>query len=451
MPPSPWKTLELISGQSALPRTWRRLMSDCFVALRILCLEPEPELGGLIPCPNDCGCEHRIIPRHDRTGALAICRCFPPECADIEMTIEEATPLQLNFPKLGRAIARALGCHLIQANGGSLNTLQIGSWSSDAVPVFLSIQTERQDLNHAVTHLAATLREKFILLTPTKRLLTADTQQMLALVNAGIFDLASIITLRADGGLELLQQPDHLFAKFSPEADRPPATARSNPRYALHKGLGVWHLIFNYQEADIRHEKGMFYVAWLLYHPDDTPIHALDLMAKVPEIYREQLGLPTLTDPISGKTIVVGSGARIQERSLALDDRESMRRLYKKQKELEAILDSGDATEPEKVEALRELEEMTEFQRRHARGTGDSARRAAHAVRSAVARFHENIASAVGKDGGPHAVLRAFADHVHKHILVPSARYAGHGGPYARAGLAGCFTYEPQMGVRWEG
>ena len=44
----------------------------------------------------------------------------------------------------------------------------------------------------------------------------------------------------------------------------------------------------------------------------------------------ESASLPTLTDPTTGKAPVLDSGARLQERSLALDDRESMRRLYKK-------------------------------------------------------------------------------------------------------------------------
>jgi hypothetical protein len=68
-------------------------------------------------------------------------------------------------------------------------------------------------------------------------------------------------------------------------------------RYSLRKGLGVWHIIFAGNPNDIRHERGMFYVAYLLLNPPDEPIHALDLMAKIPQFYRQQLGLPYITDP----------------------------------------------------------------------------------------------------------------------------------------------------------
>ena len=65
-------------------------------------------------------------------------------------------------------------------------------------------------------------------------------------------------------------------------------------------------------------------------------------------------GLPEITDPTTGRKITLESHARLQERSLALDDREAMRRLYKKQKELESILDDDSSSEPEKAEALPE-------------------------------------------------------------------------------------------------
>ncbi len=185
---------------------------------------------------------------------------------------------------------------------------------------------------------------------------------------------------------------------------------------------------------------------------DTNPLsHALDLAAKIPEIYRHQLGLTQITDPATGKAETLASHARIQERSLALDDAETMRALYRKEKELEAILDSEDETEPVKAEALRELEAIAQFQRQHARRSQDSAQRAGRTVRQAITRFHEHLAGAAGQDGAAHAVLRAFADHIKEHVLIPSSRYSGHGGPHARAGVAGCFTYEPPAGVLWSG
>ena len=113
----------------------------------------------------------------------------------------------------------------------------------------------------------------------------------------------------------------------------------------------------------------------------------------------------------TGKTATLQSDARLQERSLALDDAQTMRALFKKEKELEAILDSEDESEPVKAEALRELEAIAEFQREHASRTKDSAQRAARGVRRAILRLHQGLHTALDTKGTPQLVLRSFAEH----------------------------------------
>jgi len=218
-------------------------------------------------------------------------------------------------------------------------------------------------------------------------------------------------------------------------------SARSPPpksRYSLQKGLGVWRLTFNGQDTEIKHERGMFYVAYLLLNPPENPIHAFDLIAKIPEMYRKQLGLAPLIDAATGKTTTIQSNARIQERSLALDDAQTMRTLLRKERQLEAILDSDDASEPEKAEALRELEAITKFQQENNSRTRDSAQNASDTVRIAIWRLQRHLLRATDIRGQPHAVLCPFALHLANFILFPSARHA-----------SGCFTYEPPPGIFW--
>jgi len=209
-------------------------------------------------------------------------------------------------------------------------------------------------------------------------------------------------------------------------------------RYALRKGLGFWNLTFDYEDAGLKHEKGIFYTTWLLYHPYEQPLHALDLITKIPEMYRKQLGLTQLVDPLTGKSAPLASSARIQERSLSLDDAEAMRAVLRREKELEAILDDENEFEPVKAEALREFEELAEFQRKHSLRTKDSAQNAADTVRTAIKRFQLHLSGALDIHGNPHPVLRPFAVHLAKYIQAPSARL-----------LSGCFIYEPPPGVSW--
>jgi hypothetical protein len=192
-------------------------------------------------------------------------------------------------------------------------------------------------------------------------------------------------------------------------------------RYALRKGRGAWTLIFNGQEAPLKHEKGILYVAWLLKHLPEEPIHAIDLAAKVPAIYRRQLGITSAVDDTTGKAVPLAATARPQERSHGLDDLEAARRLHKKQRELEAVLDDDDATEPEKAEALAELEQVYEFQKKHALRSRGNADKLVRAVRAAITRFHKHLTAATDGKGQPHPVLRPFADHLAKHLITPSA------------------------------
>jgi hypothetical protein len=142
--------------------------------------------------------------------------------------------------------------------------------------------------------------------------------------------------------------------------------------------------------------------------------------------------------------------ARIQERSSAFDDAEAWRNLRRKERELEAILEDEDQLEPVKAEAMRELELIAEYQRRHGRRHEDGAQRAVRAVRRALYRFHSHLIEAVDAAGQPHPVLRAFGEHIENCLLIPSSRFAGGRFSRRRAGVAGCFTYEPPPGVLWE-
>ncbi len=310
------------------------------------------------------------------------------------------------------------------------------------MPIILTIQPDPRDFRSVLAHLAATL-DHFILLAPTADAIDAPSNQILTAHNSAFFPLGTIFNLTPAGVLIPKQDPAILFEKFTPESDRkiPPKLGR--PRYALRKGRGVWYLIFDYGEAVIRHEQGMFYVVWLLYHPYADPIHALDLMAKVPEIYRQQRAITELPHPTSGDIVQLPSDSRLQQRSLALDDREAMRRHRKQQLELKAELESGKLHGKAKEEAAEKYEQLTNWLYENALRSKDGAHRAAESVRKSIKRVHSDLAATVDPDGAPNPVLRAFADHIDKYILAPSTRRA-------RTGRgATTWEYDPPPGVTW--
>ncbi|HWQ90319.1 MAG TPA: hypothetical protein VN673_01515 [Clostridia bacterium] len=206
--------------------------------------------------------------------------------------------------------------------------------------------------------------------------------------------------------------------------------------YSLRRGLGMWELTFARRRCVLKHEQGLYYVAYLLYHPGLEPIHALDLYLR-------------LARARSGSTrALAGPVVLLTQRGSALDDAESERALFRKRLELEAILEDDNETAPVKAEAERELGAICDYQNRNIRHTRDNAHKAADAVRKAIHRLHHKLERAVDREGEPHAVLRAFAAHLEEYLLAPSNRGVKRA---RRLGLGSgtCFCYRPVQGVVW--
>src|SRR5579859_6562583 len=93
---NPWDALESIRRLLALPEVWQARLGPLFPAFKILCLQESARRALAVPCPNGCGCLHAVVLRHDRAGAVGICRCQPPRCPDFELTLAQITPLEVN-------------------------------------------------------------------------------------------------------------------------------------------------------------------------------------------------------------------------------------------------------------------------------------------------------------------------------------------------------------------
>lgn len=213
---SPWLCLEAVPGLVALENDWRFLAGPQFPGFRALCLEPAAWQVQAFPCPR-CGCNHSVIRRHDGTGALGICRCDPPACPDISLTMEEITPLQVSPERLGRALCHAFGLAPRQALLPAPHTFQFGAWSSDAVPAILTIQVQGADFRRAVAEVAAHVRQPFMLFAPTSDFLDAAAQNVLANYRAAFFGLDTHVVLTEHGTLHATGVPGELFKRFNPQ------------------------------------------------------------------------------------------------------------------------------------------------------------------------------------------------------------------------------------------
>ena len=216
-PPSPWRALEAFPGLSTYPEFWQSRLGRDFPAMATLCLDAADWLASAHPCPHDCGCSHHVIPRPDGEGAIAVCRCDPPVCADIHLTRAQITPLDLNFAKLGRAVCKAFGLASKFVKLTPPDTFQVGAWSADGVPAILTIQVDPEVFRGAVAELTSTLRRPFMLFAPTSTHLDAPCQAMLENHGAAFFPLDAHVLLTEYGTLQPRRSPGELFIRFNPQ------------------------------------------------------------------------------------------------------------------------------------------------------------------------------------------------------------------------------------------
>ena len=215
-----WQSVEVLAGGNHVAAEWAKWAGDHFSLLRAHFLRDTEKRAGLVPCPQGCGCDHRIHKRAN--GALVgVCQCEPWNCDDLAVTPEQVTLLGLNTAKLGRAVSKVFECDLRETRLPLPLTWQIGAKFANGVPVFLTIQNERAGFRQVVADLSARQRDRFILLAPTNRCLDAASRELLAGARAGFFDLETHLVLLPTGKLHSKVRPGELFQSFAPDAQEP--------------------------------------------------------------------------------------------------------------------------------------------------------------------------------------------------------------------------------------
>jgi hypothetical protein len=215
-----WRCLEVLADGNHVAAEWAKLSGEQFQPLRAAFLRDAQKPAKFIPCPHGCGCEHEIVPRAD--GKLAaVCRCQPWNCDDIAVTAVDVALLGLNTAKLGRAIGKAFELDARESKQPQPMTWQIGAKFANGVPVFLTIQSEREAFRRVVAELSARQRQRFILLAPTSRWLDAASRELLETAKAGFFDLESNLNISDSGNLTAKTPPGKLLQAFAPDVTEP--------------------------------------------------------------------------------------------------------------------------------------------------------------------------------------------------------------------------------------
>lgn len=215
-----WSFLELVGGQGAIARTWRRwLDGEEFEPFRQALLRRLSNPAASYPCPRGCGCTHRVVRYPDNGGIAAVCQCEPWCCDTIPVTEKELVLYSPDPHAIGRAVARAFGFQPREREMGIPGVLQIGAFTDTAIPAMLVVQPDRRMFHARICEVAAVLRQKFILIAPTATFMDGAAHGLLAGLGGMFIPLSATIRVTPAGQLQTIRPPLEILEPVTPKTE----------------------------------------------------------------------------------------------------------------------------------------------------------------------------------------------------------------------------------------
>lgn len=230
-----WRQLEAQHSLAAVRQGWSVALGPAYESARAF-LRDSGTKASEYPCPRGCGCQHLVV-RHDEGDIVAACQCEDSSCPNLKITDDDTRVFELDEARLGRAIARGLECQPVDVALGVPRVRQIAALGYPPMPIVFTICHSPDGFLQTVTALVATLRQRFIVLTPSTRFVDARAQALLASVGAGFSDLEGILTLERGGRLSARHTAGELFSSYLPPQPEPMNRGEAERVFALAKCL----------------------------------------------------------------------------------------------------------------------------------------------------------------------------------------------------------------------
>lgn len=194
------------------------------------------------------------------------------------------------------------------------------------------------------------------------------------------------------------------------------------PAVSLKNELGFWELVFGNATAILPQHQALFYVAFLLARPGAEPISAAELDSAVHQLFSEHEDFAQTPPTFWLK----GDRAHV------------LKLLRRREQALCNLLDSADALDPVKNEALQELAEVQQQQEKQFDELIQSSCDVGVSIGKAMLKLCNALMTAVDVRGHPHPTIRGFARHLLLRLIMPSERAS-------RALGQAHFTYQPHV------
>jgi hypothetical protein len=217
--------------------------------------------------------------------------------------------------------------------------------------------------------------------------------------------------------------PDiHRREIIEPEIIEPEIINPSPKRFSLRNDSGFWELTFAGYPAVLKQNPVLFYVAYLLSNPPNQPLSGPALASRVWAQFCNNRDFNRDLRWLTRHFAEAGA-AKV---------------LRKKQRQLEAIIDSPYETPEVKNETLKELVLVYDLQATLALASPEPELTFLKNMGTGFRILIEDLATAVDFYGRPHEILQAFGRHLLLYLIIPSIR------------TGGSFIYERPAGVTWE-
>ena len=230
-----WRSLEQVRGLCAATPTWRRQMGGSFELFASAFLRRREDTAQSLWC-EECYCSHTVV-THENGTMVGVCECDPWNCDDMNLTAEDMALWELNWTKLGRAVARAFDCESQETDFALPSMRQIAAFSGAGLPIVLCVAHERDEFRRCVAELTARLRGGFVLLSPTAAFMDAHSKELLGHSRAAFFDLASHVTMLPNGTLRARRSGGELFSPLVAINDDPVEEKEAARIFAVMKSI----------------------------------------------------------------------------------------------------------------------------------------------------------------------------------------------------------------------
>lgn len=396
-----WRMLEELPGQQAPLAVWRNNFGDWQLFDQVLrkYLLVTGHRAASLECPTPCcyACPRRVVEYGDE-DIEAVC----PE--------QEAPPIKvahkdLLFYKLKSSVFIKAACDAVGIDckpsepAGCRSSWRAGEFiapAGDNIPVYISIQGDHKDLDEVVKTLCLLHPDPFVLMVPTRRLLSAESELTLEQRKSLFLAMEEQLVFDKKGNLRALNHGSFIFRKFLPEELRT-SPVDPLPKNVFRQYGSRWQMRFQGGEAvPLNKQKGTEYLTHLLSSPGKS-VSVLDLVAN--GAMDEQT-----------RAAMKAGGFDVVDYQHVVQFREQLNEMEKEITEAQEYNDHGRAEKLrlEKEQFLGQLKEMV--------GPGgkgnrmqDPLKKPRDAVTKAIRRTIESIRK---------AEMNALADHLEKYIIT---------------------------------